>query len=70
MDTTTASGMSPEYVAEQIVGCIISGYEELLLAPFSHRLAIMLRTFTPSIIANIMKRRAAKEKDIYVYKED
>lgn len=70
MDSTTANGMSPEYVAEQIVGCIISGYEELLLAPFSHRLAIMLRTFTPSIIANIMKRRAAKEKDLYVYKED
>lgn len=70
MDVTTASGMKPEKVAEQIIGCLISGYEELVLAPVSHQLAIILRTLTPSLISRIMKSRAVSQKDTYELKQD
>ncbi|XP_064113288.1 dehydrogenase/reductase SDR family protein 7-like isoform X1 [Macrobrachium nipponense] len=70
MDATTASGMKPEEVAEQIVSCIISGYEELVLAPLSHRVAINLRTISPSLLSRVMKRRAAKQKNLYASKDD
>lgn len=70
MDATTASGMSPEKVAEHIVGSLINGYEELVLAPLSHRLAIILHTLAPSLISRIMKSRALSQKYMYTHKED
>nr|XP_053650235.1 dehydrogenase/reductase SDR family protein 7-like [Cherax quadricarinatus] len=70
MDATTASGMSPEKVAEHIVGSLINGYEELVLAPLSHRLAIILHTLAPSLISRIMKSRALSQKYMYAHKED
>ena len=69
-DSTTASGMKPEEVAEQVVSCIISGYEEMVIAPLSNRVAINLRTLTPSLLSRVMKRRAAKQKSLYAPKED
>ncbi|XP_045614449.1 dehydrogenase/reductase SDR family protein 7-like [Procambarus clarkii] len=70
MDATTASGTSPEKVAEHIVGCITNGHEELVLAPLSHQLAIVLRTLAPSLLSRLMKSRAGNQKNVYVHKED
>ncbi|KAG0718551.1 Dehydrogenase/reductase SDR family protein 7-like [Chionoecetes opilio] len=70
MDETTSGGMSPEHVADSIVGCLINGNEELLLAPMLHRLAIILRTLFPSLITRIMKRRAASQRNAHVHKKD
>lgn len=70
MDETTSAGMSPEKVADNIVRCLINGYEELLLAPVSHQLAIILRTLAPSLIFRIMKRRAATQRNNYVHKKE
>lgn len=70
MDETTSGGMSPEKVADNIVKCLINGYEEMLLAPVSHQLAIILRTLSPSLIFRIMKRRAVTQRDAYVHKND
>lgn len=70
MDETTKGGMSPETVAENIVSCLINGYEEVLLAPFSHQLAIILRTLAPTLIFRIMKRRAAAQKNNHAHKKE
>lgn len=70
MDETTRTGMNPEYVADSIVGCLINGCEELLLAPVLHHLAVILRTLSPSLITRIMKRRAATQRNTYVHKKE
>ncbi|XP_042231858.1 dehydrogenase/reductase SDR family protein 7-like isoform X2 [Homarus americanus] len=70
MDAATASGMTPEKVAEQIVGCLLSGSEELVVASLPHQLAIILRTLSPALISRIMKSRAVNQKDLYLHKED
>ena len=70
MDETTSGGMSPEYVADSIVGCLINGNEELLLAPVLHHLAIILRTLSPTLITRIMKKRAATQRNGYMHKKE
>lgn len=70
MDAATASGMSPESVAEAIITCLIHGHEEVLLAPLSHRLAIIMRALTPTLVSRIMKRRALSQRAAYTHKED
>ncbi|XP_045139074.1 dehydrogenase/reductase SDR family protein 7-like isoform X2 [Portunus trituberculatus] len=70
MDETTSGGMSPEYVADSIVGCLTNGSEELVLAPVLHHVAILLRTLSPPLVTHIMKRRAATQRNAYVHKKD
>lgn len=70
MDETTKGGMSPEYVADSIVGCLVNGCEELLLAPVLHHLAVILRTLSPSLITRIMRRRAATQRNTYLHKKE
>lgn len=62
MDKTTAEGMKPESVAESIVNCLLSGEEDVILAPASHQLAIILRSLTPTLISRIMKLRASRQR--------
>ncbi|XP_076055635.1 dehydrogenase/reductase SDR family protein 7-like [Oratosquilla oratoria] len=63
MDPTTSSGTEPDKVAEQILNCLITGEEEILLCPFAHRLAVYLRNLMPSVIFSILKRRARKQNE-------
>lgn len=70
MDETTSSGMSPEKVADNIVKCLISGHEEMMLAPLSHQMAVILRTLSPSLISRIMKRRATTQRNAYTHKKE
>lgn len=59
MDETTAKGMSPEYVADKIIEAVAAETKEIVLAPLSHKFAILLRTLAPSLYFLIMSRRAA-----------
>lgn len=60
LDETTASGYSPESVANKIVASVAREKEEVVIAPLSARLAIGLRTVLPSLYFRIMERRAAR----------
>lgn len=59
MDENTAKGMSPEYVADKIIEAVAAETKETVLAPLSHKFAILLRTLVPSLYFLIMSRRAA-----------
>ena len=61
-DKTTAAGMSAEYVACQVLSCVQQNQAEVLLAPLTHRLAILLRTLTPKLYFHLMSGRARREK--------
>eukprot|EP00058_Branchiostoma_floridae_P010279 XP_002595767.1 hypothetical protein BRAFLDRAFT_200530 [Branchiostoma floridae] len=65
MDTTTASGMAPDTVAQKILQAVERGDNELILAKFTHRAAITLRCIAPSMYFAIMRSRARKEEDNY-----
>ncbi|XP_039292780.1 dehydrogenase/reductase SDR family protein 7-like [Nilaparvata lugens] len=60
MDETTASGYSPEMVANKIVVSVAKQKNEVVIAPLSARIGIGLRTVLPSLYFRIMERRAAK----------
>ncbi|KAL6445426.1 hypothetical protein ACFW04_002304 [Cataglyphis niger] len=60
MDKTTESGYQPEYVAECVLKSILKQEEEVTIAPFSPKVAIVLRTLFPSLFFWIMQRRARK----------
>lgn len=65
VDTTTKSGLKPEYVASEIVKCVTRKVDELILAPFHVHLAICLRTLAPWLFFQIMASRAKKESSQY-----
>ncbi|BFZ02906.1 hypothetical protein BsWGS_05945 [Bradybaena similaris] len=65
VDTTTKSGLKPEYVASEIVKCVTRKVDELILAPFHVQLAICLRTLAPWLFFQIMASRAKKESAQY-----
>lgn len=58
MDSTVASGYTPEYVSKKILSAIVDGKKELTIAPASNRLAVTIRTLSPSLYFWIMERRA------------
>lgn len=61
LDSTTASGLSPDKVARSIALSILKNDKEVLLCPSIHKLAIFLRIMAPGLYFYIMKRRAIKE---------
>ena len=63
MDSTIASGYTPEYVSKKILSAIVDGKKELTIAPASNRLAITIRTLSPSLYFWIMERRARNNSD-------
>ncbi|CAD5124337.1 DgyrCDS12629 [Dimorphilus gyrociliatus] len=65
MDATTAKGMHPRYVAQVILSMVKDEKREVILAPFHHRLAIILRAVYPSMYFRIMNMRATKEENSY-----
>jgi hypothetical protein len=63
MDSDTASGYTSEYVSKKILSAVVDGKKELIIAPFFVRLAITIRTLSPSLYFWIMERRARKNSD-------
>ena len=60
LDSNTESGYSVQYVAQMVLDNLISGQNELVLAPIYMRLAILIRALMPWLYFFIMKKRAAK----------
>lgn len=60
MDETTENGYEPGYVAERILEAILKNKEEITIAPFSVKCAIIIRTLLPSLFFWLMQRRARK----------
>ncbi|XP_078045594.1 dehydrogenase/reductase SDR family protein 7-like [Augochlora pura] len=64
MDKSTEEGYSAEYVAERILKAIVKDEKDVIIAPFSPKVAIYLRTLCPSLYFWIMHKRARKsDKD-------
>jgi dehydrogenase/reductase SDR family protein 7B len=63
MDSDTAHGYKPEYVAEKILSAVVEYKKELIISPVIPRLAIMIRTLAPSLYFWIMERRARNTPD-------
>ncbi|XP_053200940.1 dehydrogenase/reductase SDR family member 7B-like [Panonychus citri] len=61
MDETTASGMDPNVVADEIALAIYQQRKELIMSPLSHKLAIILRYMFPSLFFILMSKRAKKQ---------
>nr|XP_033321754.1 dehydrogenase/reductase SDR family protein 7-like [Megalopta genalis] len=64
MDKSTEEGYSTEYVAERILKAILKDEKDVIIATFTPKIAIYLRTLCPSLYFWIMHKRARKsEKD-------
>jgi dehydrogenase/reductase SDR family protein 7B len=63
MDETISTGMSTEYVARQILRAVAIEQSELLIGPFTHRLATYLRNFLPDVFCHIMAKRALRHSE-------
>ncbi|XP_041364881.1 dehydrogenase/reductase SDR family member 7B-like [Gigantopelta aegis] len=61
-DKTTAAGMSPEYVAMQVLNSVIMGRKDVILASFVPRIAVFIRTLLPGLFFKLMASRAEKQK--------
>ena len=61
-DANQERGYSVEYVADNIIQCLLANNQQLILAPFYVRLAVILRAFLPTIYFFIMSRRVRNEK--------
>ncbi|CAM9904736.1 unnamed protein product, partial [Phaeothamnion confervicola] len=63
MDAATASGMDPRYVARRTWEAAAHGRDQIILVELKVRLAIMLRTLMPGLMAKIMAKRARKTEE-------
>lgn len=61
MDKSTSTGLPPEQVAGTIIQAIQTATPEVLPAPLTYRLAVMLRPLFPRPLFWIMSRRAKKQ---------
>lgn len=63
MDSHTARGYTPQYVSKKILSAIVDGKKELTIAPVTARLAVTIRTLSPSLFFWLMERRARNYSD-------
>ena len=61
-DETIATGLPVEYAAEQIVRGILLGSNEVVIAPWYHRIVIYLKLLFPTLFFKAMEQRARKTK--------
>lgn len=62
MDSTTASGMKPSFLAHKILQAVKYRQDAIVLAPLLHKLVILIRTFFPSLFFLTMNLRAKSGK--------
>ncbi|KAL1452279.1 hypothetical protein WDU94_006565 [Cyamophila willieti] len=60
MDEATATGYTPEYVAQRILEAVIADEKDVVISSLGPRLAILLRCLLPRLYFYIMRRRAKK----------
>jgi short-subunit dehydrogenase len=60
MDTTTAGGLTPEELAEQMCNAIQKRKKEVYIAGMKETLAIYLKRFVPGIFSNILRKAQVK----------
>lgn len=60
MDATTASGASPESTSKDILNAVLAGKKDIILAPFSTKIAYYLRFLCPPLFFWIIVKRAQK----------
>lgn len=58
MDEATATGYTPDYVAQRILEAVMSEEKDLVISSAGPRAAILLRTLLPSVYFYIMQRRS------------
>ena len=66
MDQTTEAGMPPDTVAEIVLKSVVHHEPDVIIAPFVHRMAVVLRAVAPQVFFSIMARRARKQRKEYV----
>lgn len=59
MDATTAHGMSPDLVADQILEAVALKQRDLVIASPQHHLALYLATIAPVLMDKILQFRSA-----------
>jgi len=64
LDPTTKAGLSPDYVASQVVSCVVNKMSEMTVAPLHVHLAIAIRSMSPWLFFKIMEARAKKEQKL------
>ena len=69
MDKTTETGMPADAVAEIILNSVVRHEPDVVIAPFVHRVAVVLRAVAPHIFFSIMAKRARKQRKDYVKTE-
>lgn len=57
-DIEIQSGMSPEYLVDEILAAIFERRKELIVGPMLHKAGIIIRHLCPSLFFYAMKRRA------------
>jgi dehydrogenase/reductase SDR family protein 7B len=60
MDNATANGLTAEECARQIISAIKSGKEEIVVAKFKERFAVLAKRFFPGIFSNIIRKMAVR----------
>ncbi|XP_046369942.2 dehydrogenase/reductase SDR family member 7B-like [Haliotis rufescens] len=65
-DPTTASGMSPEYVAQRVLQAIEFNQADVILATLMPKLAYYTRVLFPKTYFSLMRSRARKQKIDYL----
>lgn len=63
LDAETLRGYSPDYIAQKTAIVILREKNEVVLAPFLHRLVILIRCNFPSLYFLIMRNRANNFKN-------
>lgn len=62
MDRTTQQGLSPDYVAGEIVKAVVTRRKEAVISTVLPRVAIVLRKFLPFVYFLVMERRAKQDR--------
>jgi dehydrogenase/reductase SDR family protein 7B len=60
MDPATANGLTAEECARQIISAIKSGKEEIVVAKFKERFAVLAKRFFPGIFSNVIRKMAVR----------
>ena len=62
MDKTIAQGMDASYVARRVLHAVDYTEPEMVIAPLSNKLAIIIRALCPSLYFKIMAYRAKSQR--------